>query len=641
MPRYDIVAATGCATGIAHTYMAQESLQKAATARHLTIKVETHGQGGVEDRLTPEEIASAQAVIVAADIDVQVERFAGKPVIMVPVTAGIREPNNLIDQALAPYAPIYLPRSGYVAENEQAEHPSLGRLLYTSLMNGVSHMLPLVVAGGVLMAVSMLFGIYAADPQSSQYNEFAAMLNQLGKLTMNMMIPVMTAYIAAAIGKRSGLTVGFAVGIVAQYNGASFIGGILGGYLAGAVVVLLQLALKPLPDHNFRGLKTIFLYPVLGTFIAGSITWIASAPLAGMNAALMTSLKGMQNASPIILGLIVGIMSASDFGGPINKAAYLTGTALLAQGNTLFMAGVSAACIAPPLATTVAVLLNGHAFTRDERSTGYVNLILGATHITEGAIPFAAKNPLLNIPAFMVGSSLAAIITYMAGVQVPAPHGGFIILPLVTHPFVWIIAILLGAVVSGVLLAITAELSLKRQLAVKPAMDAQTVARIQDYAAKADSSSDAMASDLGSILSMRDIVMDMQAESRDDVLRQLADMAEQHGLVTSADAIYARYRERDAVGPTGMAQGIAIPHAKDAAVLAPAMLIVRLKHPVTWPSLDDQPVDIIISFLIPDNTDDAHLQYLSSTAKLLTHQRFIDQLRRATTPLQVLALFKE
>lgn len=639
MSKYDLIAATGCATGIAHTYMAQEALIKAARERGLTMKVETHGQSGVDEALTAEEIAGARAVIIAADIDVHPERFAGKPLVMVPVAAGIRQPNNLIDEALAPYAPIYLPTAGRAAATTATVKLSPMRLAYTSLMSGVSHMLPLVVAGGVLIAISMLFGIYSMNPASSQYNAYAAMLNRIGKITMGLMVPVLSAYMAETIAKRSGLIVGFAVGMVAQYNGIGFLGGIIGGYLAGLTVLGLQHLLSILPEREFRGLKSIFLYPVLGVLIAGTIMWFISAPMADMNAALMNFLKSMQHADPVVLGVIVGMMCASDFGGPINKAAYLTGTALLASGNTLFMAGVSAACIAPPLATGIAVLLNHKAFTRDERGAGYVNFVLGATHITEGAIPFAAKNPLLNIPIFMAGSAVAAVLTYVARIHVPAPHGGFIILPLVDHPVEWVVCILIGSAVSGGLLALSAGRSMQRHLTIAPTMDDNTAAQVAAYAQQ--SASGLGESELGSILSLHSIVMDMPAQSRDDVLNQLAELAVQNGIADNAAAVYRKYQEREQQGPTGMVQGIAIPHAQDKMIERPAMLIARLQQPIPWPSLDEQPVDIIISFLIPDSGDAEHVAYLSNTAKLLTHQSFIKQLRAAKTPLQVMTLFRE
>jgi fructose-specific phosphotransferase system IIC component/fructose-specific phosphotransferase system IIA component/fructose-specific phosphotransferase system IIB component len=649
MAKYDLIGATGCATGIAHTYMAQEALEQEAKKRGLTIKVETHGQTGVDDPLTQEEIDNAKAVIVASDIDVDADRFAGLPVIMVPVAAGIKDPGKLFDEALVKDAPIYKEGTkAKAAGGAKQSGTGLGHLVYTSLMNGVSHMLPVVVAGGVLTAISFFWGIYSADPKSVQFNAFAAMLNTIGGYTMNLMVPVLCAYIAEAIAKRSGLIVGFAVGMIALNGGTGFLGGIVGGYVAGAVVILLQHLLKPLPDKEFRGLKAIFLYPVLGVFIAGMIMWVITKPMAGINTGMMSFLKGMQNSDPIVLGLIVGIMCASDFGGPINKAAYLTGTALLAQGNAFFMAGVSAACIAPPIATGIAVLLNPKAYNKDDRSAGYVNFLLGSTHITEGAIPFAAKNPLLNIPSFMIGSAVAAILTYMSKIQVPAPHGGFIILPLVNHPILWVVYILIGSAVSGILLAIIAGHSAKKHGVSQNSVslagltgDDAVAAIAPEAAAQPETSNTDVDNGLGDIIDTDNIVLDMTATDRDDALKQLAQLVVKNGIATDADAVYQKYLKREDEGSTGMEQGIAIPHAQDASIKRSAMMVVRLQQPVEWKTFDNQPVDTMISFLIPEHDNGDHLHYLSNTAKLLTHQSFIKQLKAAHTPMQILTLFKE
>lgn len=655
MAKYDLIAATGCATGIAHTYMAEEALEQAAKKMGLTIKVETHGQTGVDDPLTQEEIDNARGVVVASDIDVDADRFAGLPVIMVPVASGIKEPEKLINEALDKNTPIYKPElagisndgsSDSVVDDGKNDGTSIGHLIYTSLMNGVSHMLPLVVAGGVLIAVSFFWGIYSADPKNAQYNSFAAMLNTIGSTTMGLMVPVLCAYIGEAIAKRSGLIVGFAVGMLALNGNTGFLGGIIGGYIAGGVVLILQRLLKPLPDKDFRGLKAIFLYPVLGVFIAGTVMWIITQPMAELNTGMMNFLKGMQNSNPIILGLVIGCMCAFDLGGPVNKAAYLTGVALLAQGNTFFMAGVSAACIAPPLATGFSVLINPKAYTKDERSAGYVNFLLGSTHITEGAIPFAAKNPLLNIPALMVGSSIAAILSYIGKVQVPAPHGGFIVLPLVTHPIMWVVYIVIGALVSAGILAIIAGKSANHQnvspvsvslagLTSEEASDA-----IVPQATETDSTDIQAGNDLGDIINENNIVLDMSAKDRDDALHQLAQLAVKNGIATDVEAVYQKYLVRESEGSTGMEQGIAIPHAQDASIKQSAMLFVRLQKPIEWKSFDNQPIDTMISFLIPEHDNGNHLQYLSNTAKLLTHQTFIKQLKAASTSLQVLTLFK-
>lgn len=453
MEKYRIVAATGCPTGIAHTYMAQEALEQAAKKMGITIKVETHGQVGIENQLTPEEIAGADAVIIAADKDVHAERFAGKPVLNVSVGKGIKEAQQLLQDALDGKAPIYGKKATAVTETKAtttAGKTSIGHEIYKHLMNGVSHMLPFVVGGGVLIAVSFLWGIYSADPTSGQYNEFAAMLKNVGGMSMGLMVPVLSAYIAESIAKRPGLVVGFVGGLVAVDGGTGFLGGILSGFAGGYIIVLLSILLKGLPK-SLDGLKAIFLYPVIGVFLIGGLMTLVSGPMESVNIGMMDFLAGFENSSPIVLGLIVGCMSAFDMGGPINKAAYVTGTMLLAQGNTSFMAGVSAACIAPPLITGFATVFFRKYFDESERNAGLVNFILGSTHITEGAIPFAAKDPIRVLPILMFGSSIAAIMTYMFKVQVPAPHGGFLVLPVVTHGALWVCSILTGSVIAGFL----------------------------------------------------------------------------------------------------------------------------------------------------------------------------------------------
>ncbi|MDO4670644.1 MAG: fructose-specific PTS transporter subunit EIIC [Aerococcus sp.] len=457
MTAYRLIAATGCPTGISHTYMAQAALEQAAEDRNVSIKVETHGQIGVENELTSEEIAAAEAVIIAADKDVHAERFAGKRVISVSVGRGIKEADQLIEQALTGEGQIMTGSDATsdqpvtVSDNKYEE--SIGRQLYRHIMNGVSHMLPLVVGGGVLTAISFLWGIYSANPDNAQYNAFAAMLNQIGGVAMGLMVPVFSGYIAESIAKRPGLIVGFVGGMIAAQTGSGFLGGILSGFLSGYIILALGRLLKWLPKA-FDGLKAIFLFPVLGIFIIGAIMYATTGPVGAINNAMTNFLVNAQESSPFVLGIIVGCMSAFDMGGPVNKAAYVTGTALLGQGNYTFMAGVSAACIAPPLMTTIAVLLFGKYYTKEERNAGYVNSILGSTHITEGAIPFAAVNPLWNIPAMMIGASVASILTYIWKVEVPAPHGGFLVLPVVTHGLHWVIAILIGSFIGGILLGL-------------------------------------------------------------------------------------------------------------------------------------------------------------------------------------------
>lgn len=638
MAKYQVIAATGCPTGIAHTYMAQEALEEAAKKRGISIKVETHGQSGVEHAFTQTEIDQADGVIIAADKDVDIDRFDGKRLINVSVTKGMKEPDELLEKILNDdNVPVYH-SSGSNQKTGSTETELTGTYwhkLYVYLMNGVSHMLPLVVAGGVLTAVSFFWGINSADPKSAEYNALAALLNTIGGFAMNLMVPVLCAYIAEAIGKRTGLVIGFVTGMIAYTNGTGFLGGILGGFLAGYVAVLLAKIFKSLPK-SLDGLKSIFIFPVLGVLISGTIMWYMSVPMKDLNQGMMSFLKSMENSSPILLGLIVGIMCAADIGGPINKAAYLTGTALLAQGNYFFMAGVSAACIAPPLATGFAVLFNKKAYSAKERSAGYVNFLLGSTHITEGAIPFAAKNPLLNIPSFMVGSAIAATLSYVTRISVPAPHGGFIVLPLVNKPFLWVLWIVIGALVSGFLLSIIAGHQANNETVTATPAGNVTISKTES------TTNTNKNNDLSEILNKNNIALNVQASTRDELLQYLADFSEKLGYTTDSKAVYKKYLAREAENSTGMEKGIAIPHAQDQSIKGSAMLIAKLAHPIAWKTFDNQPVDIVISFLIPNSDDGSnHLEYLSSTSKLLMHDEFVKALQKAQTKEEILQLFQK
>ncbi|OFI38172.1 PTS fructose transporter subunit IIC [Arthrobacter sp. SW1] len=468
MSPIQIVAATGCPTGIAHTFMAQEALEQAAERLGVSIKVETHGQVGIENALSAAEIAAADGVIIAADKDVNAARFNGKRVVDVGVKAGISRPDELIQEILSGTAPIRggnpvpaAPEPGEKAGED--DHGLFGdisvkpggkfqaRDLYKHLMNGVSYMLPFVVGGGVLVALSFLWGIYSADPKHpEQYNEFAAMLMAIGGTAMSLMVPVLSAFIADSIGKRPALVVGLVTGLLASNGGTGFLGGIITGFLSGYGMLLLAKLLDRLPKA-LGGLKAIFIFPVLGVFIFGSITYLIASPMKAINTSLQDFLSGFQGTNPILLGLIIGVMCAFDMGGPVNKAAYVTGVALLGSGNFYFMAAVSAACITPPLVTGFAALFFRKAFDEKTRDAAYVNFALGSTHITEGAIPFAARNPLLVIPILMLSSSISAILTFLLQVQVPAPHGGFLVLPVVTNGLQWVAAILAGSVIGGLI----------------------------------------------------------------------------------------------------------------------------------------------------------------------------------------------
>lgn len=449
-----ILAVTGCPTGIAHTYMAEEALKAAAKKAGVEIKVETNGAGGIDNAITDSDLKDAIGVIIAADKDINAERFNGMAVIEVPVKDGIHKAGALVEQLLSGHASI---RKGHVSTTSTDINvkESIGRQIYKHLMSGVSNMLPFVVAGGVLIAISFLWGIYSADPTSPQYNEFAALLMKIGGQAFGIMVPVFTAFIASSIAGRPGMVAGFVGGLVANITGAGFLGGIIAGFAAGYLMLYVKKWLDHLP-RQFEGLKSIFIMPLIGVFIIGAGMFLLGEPIASINNGMKDWLQSLQQANPILLGIVIGCMCSFDFGGPVNKAAYVTGTMLLGEGNFFFMAGVSAACIVPPFVIAFSTtIFRGKAFSEDERAAGLVNYVLGSTHITEGAIPFAAKDPLRVLPIMMLSSAIAAVLTFLSHIQVPAPHGGFLVLPLVNKPFLWVGCIFVGALVGAILLGLS------------------------------------------------------------------------------------------------------------------------------------------------------------------------------------------
>ncbi|HGB5071840.1 TPA: PTS fructose transporter subunit IIC [Salmonella enterica subsp. enterica serovar Eastbourne] len=446
-----IIAVTGCPTGIAHTFMAEEALKNAAKKLSVEIKVETNGASGVENAIQPADLVDIAGVIIAADKDVLPDRFNGLPVIEVPVKEAIHHPAELINKVINGEAPIRKGES--TTRTEIIEKESLGRQIYKHLMSGVSNMLPFVVAGGILIAVSFLWGIYSADPNSAEYNATAAMLMKIGQQAFSIMVPVFTAYIAFSISGRLGMVAGFVGGLLANATGAGFLGGIIAGFAAGYLMLWVKNRLEGLP-RQYEGLKSIFIMPLIGVLVIGVLMSLLGQPVAAINNSMMNWLASLQEANPILLGIVVGAMCSFDFGGPVNKAAYVTGTLLLGQGNFYFMAGVSAACITPPLVIALATTFFPKGFSEEERAAGMVNYILGCTHITEGAIPFAAKDPLRVIPMMMIASSISAVLSYSLRIQVPAPHGGFLILPLVSQPLAWVLCILAGSACGAVMLGL-------------------------------------------------------------------------------------------------------------------------------------------------------------------------------------------
>ncbi|KUP08163.1 PTS fructose transporter subunit IIA [Bacillus coahuilensis m2-6] len=447
-----ILAVTACPTGIAHTYMAADSLKNKAKDLGIDFKVETNGSGGAKNILTQEEIESATAIIVAADTKVEMERFAGKHVI-VPVSDGIKKPAELIERAMKQDAPVYQgSQSGHFESSSEGENKA-GLGIYKHLMSGVSNMLPFVVGGGILIALSFMFGIQAFDPEHETYNQFADILMTIGGgNAFTLIVPVLAGFIAMSIADRPGFAPGMVGGLMAANGNAGFLGGIIAGFLAGYIVVGLKYLLNRLPQ-TLEGIKPVLLYPLLGIFATGLIMYYLVGPLSDVNLGIQDWLSGLGTGNLVVLGLILGGMMAVDMGGPINKAAYTFGIAMIEGGNIGPHAAIMAGGMVPPLGIALATTLFRSKFTDSERKAGITNYIMGASFITEGAIPFAAADPLRVIPSAIAGSAVAGALSMVFGIGLPAPHGGLFVFPIVEgNPFLYLLAIAIGTVVSALLI---------------------------------------------------------------------------------------------------------------------------------------------------------------------------------------------
>ena len=475
-----LVAVTACTTGIAHTYMAQEALQKVAAEMGVGIKVETNGASGVGNKLTAEDIKKAKAVIIAADKAVEMNRFDGKPLINRPVADGIRKTEELINLALSGNAEVYKAANGGGAAESSNEKLSLGGAFYKHLMSGVSQMLPFVIGGGIMIAIAFLLDQILGVPKDQlsnlgSYHEIAAQFKAIGGAAFGFMLPVLAGYIAYSIAEKPGLVSGFVAGAIAS-SGASFggvayaeggqktldlvgvssgfLGALVGGFLAGGIILLLRKLLAGLP-RSLEGIRSILLLPLLGVLVTGLVMLAVNIPMSAINTALNDFLASLSGSSAVLLGLLVGGMMAVDMGGPVNKAAYVFGTSTLAStvstGGSPVMAAVMAAGMVPPLAVFIATLLFKHKFTEEERDSGLTNIVMGLSFITEGAIPFGAADPARAIPSFIVGSALTGALVGLSGIKLMAPHGGIFVIGLTNNPILYLVYVLIGAVVRGII----------------------------------------------------------------------------------------------------------------------------------------------------------------------------------------------
>ena len=462
---YEVLAITACPTGIAHTYMAAEALEKKGEQLGHKVKVETHGSSGVKNKFTKEEIEKAKAIIIAADTKIDLSRFDGKKLVKARVADGINKPQELIKNALSNNAPIY--HSENKQENNSEEKEGIGRSIYKHLMNGVTHMLPFVVGGGILIAIAFLLDDYSINPSNFGMNTpIAAFFKTIGGAAFNVMLYILAGYIAMSIADRPGLAVGFVGGILAVQGttfasltdstitlvSSGFLGALIAGFVGGYIVILLKKICSYLPD-SIEGIKTILLYPVFGILLIGIFMLLINPYVAGINTAINNYLSSMGTANKVLLGAILGGMMAVDLGGPINKAAYTFGTGMLASGQYEIMAAVMAGGMVPPLAIAVLATIFPKKIEKKDKQAAYVNYIMGLSFISEGAIPFASSDPLRTIPAFVIGSAVTGALSMVFNCTLMAPHGGIFVIATIGNPLMYLLAILIGTIVSALIMA--------------------------------------------------------------------------------------------------------------------------------------------------------------------------------------------
>ena len=463
---YEILAITGCPTGIAHTYMAAEALEKMGEELGHKVKVETHGQSGVKNKFTSEEIKNAKAVIIAADTKIDLSRFDGKKLVKAKVADGINKPKELIEHVLSDNAKVYH-TTGAKKQEEDNVKEGIGTQIYKHLMNGVTHMLPFVVGGGILIAIAFLLDDYTIDPSNFGMNTpLAAFFKTVGGAAFNVMLYILAGYIAMSIADRPGLAVGFVGGILAVQGttfaslsdssivlvSSGFLGALIAGFVGGYIVLLLKKLCSYLPD-SIEGIKTILLYPVFGIFLIGLFMLAINPYVASINTAINDYLSSMSSANKILLGALLGGMMAVDLGGPINKAAYTFGTGMLASGQYEIMAAVMAGGMVPPLAIAFLATAFPRKIAKKDKQAAYVNYIMGLSFISEGAIPFASADPLRTIPAFIVGSAVSGALSMFFNCTLMAPHGGIFVIATIGHPLKYLLAIAVGAIISAAIMA--------------------------------------------------------------------------------------------------------------------------------------------------------------------------------------------
>lgn len=645
-----VLAITACPTGIAHTYMAAENLEGAADVAGVRVRVETHGSIGVENSFTDQEVREAAAVVVAADMKIDTSRFAGKPLLSTGVDDGIKRPAEVLRRALdAPTSSGEDAGAGGAggtgagtAAGERSWIRTFGDDLYRALMNGVSHMIPFVVTGGLMLAVALsLGGEPTAEGLVIPEGTFWDTLNQLGGLAFSLMVPVLSGYIAMAIADRPGLAPGFVTGLVAVTGDlygseadAGFLGGIVTGVLSGCVA----LAIRRIPVHKYiQPIWPIIVIPVLTTLIVGGLfIYLLGNPIATLFEVMTEGLEGMQGSSVLLLGAIIGAMIAFDMGGPLNKTAFLFAGGLIATGNAAPMGMAAVAIAVPPIAAGVTTLLARRRFNKAERDAGIAGLFMGFFGISEGAIPLAVARPLQIIPANVIGGAVAGALAGMFGVKDNVMHGGPIVAVLgAVEGIAWfflalVVGIAVTTAVSLLLMVVTTgapEVGEDEGPDTEPAspdlIDAGTV--VLDLVPAADTA------DAGDTADAADAAA---------VIRALAGQAEEQGRLDAPGVVDAALA-REAQSTTAVGHGVAIPHARSAAVSVPTLVFGRLQAPVEWDAPDGEPVDLVFLIAVPEDAGKQHLRVLAKLARALMRDEFRESLRRATSAGAVVDLVKD
>ncbi len=630
------VAVTACPTGIAHTYMAAEKLQTAAAAAGHQIKVETQGSIGAENVLTAADIAAADAVIIAADKNVELDRFAGKKVLKVGVADGVHKPAELLDRA------INAPVQGGTAVVATEEKVGLGQTLYRALMAGVSPMIPFVVVGGLLIAVSLSLG-GTPDPSGGLVvpeGSFWWKMLQIGTIGFKMMIPILAGFIAMSIADRPGLVPGMITGIVANTGdlygseaGSGFLGAIVAGFLAGYVT----LTVKRLKVPKFMaGIMPIIVIPLFATVVSSlAFIYVLGAPIAGVFSGLTNWLSGLTGANAVVLGVILGLMIAFDMGGPVNKVAFLFGVGLIATGQTAPMGMIGAAIAAPPIGQGLATVLRRTVYDESEQELGLAAMFMGFFGITEGAIPFAAADPARVIPANMVGGAVAGATAALFGATNAVPHGGGIVALLGAVHGVpgYLIAIALGSTVTALMtVGLKMRHQAKQQGVVSEAVAAPAEQAIVGSGAGAAATATAVATapakvGLAQYITADTVAVELTATDRDAAIAELVGIAARTGKVTDPAAVVTSALAREATVSTGLGDGIAIPHAKTDAVSEPVVVYARSRAGIDWSSRDGIPASEIFLIAVPEKAaGDAHLKILSALSRKLVNAQFRSEL---------------